>query len=79
MKVPVSSSSGFSNGTDLVSFVASKNQNKVGSHEGQTDSLRQSASFLREIPIPRNAEYVEADGKKYLLNAPRGTYLNILV
>ena len=79
MKIPVSPSSGLSNGTDLVSFAGAKNQNKADRHERPADSLRQSSPFLREIPIPRNAEYVEADGKRYLLNAPRGTYLNILV
>lgn len=37
-------------------------------------------SFQRERPFDtQNAEFVELDGKRYYLNAPRGTYLNILV
>lgn len=39
-----------------------------------------AASFQRERPFDtQNAEFVELDGKRYYLNAPRGTYLNILV
>ena len=36
-------------------------------------------SFRREVPMPRNDNFVEADGKRYYLNAPRGTYVNIVV
>ena len=39
-----------------------------------------SADFRRERPFDtRDADFVEVDGKRYYLNAPRGTYLNILV
>ena len=79
MKIPVSSTSGFSNGTDIVSAAAVRNQKKAEANDRQLSSSPSSSAFLREIPIPREAAYVEADGKKYLLNAPRGTYLNIIV
>lgn len=39
-----------------------------------------ATAFQRERPFDtQNAEFVELDGKRYYLNAPRGTYLNILV
>lgn len=45
-----------------------------------TPDHRPSADFKRERPFDtRNADFVEIDGKRYYLNAPRGTYLNILV
>ena len=40
---------------------------------------RASSPFLREVPLQKNAEFVEIDGKKYFLDAPRGSYVNILV
>lgn len=44
------------------------------------NTVAPSASFQRERPFDtQNAEFVELDGKRYYLNAPRGTYLNILV
>ena len=33
----------------------------------------------RPLPDDKNAPFVEVDGKRYYLNVPRGTYLNILV
>ena len=36
-------------------------------------------TFRREVPMPANDGFVEADGKRYFLNAPRGTYVNIVV
>lgn len=39
-----------------------------------------ATAFQRERPFDtQNAEFVELDGTRYYLNAPRGTYLNILV
>lgn len=35
--------------------------------------------FRREVPMTDDAEFVISDGKKYFLNVPRGTYVNILV
>ena len=36
-------------------------------------------AFRREVPFSEDSHFVEIDGKRYNLNAPRGTYLNILV
>lgn len=36
-------------------------------------------AFRREVPFSEYSHFVEIDGKRYNLNAPRGTYLNILV
>ena len=42
-----------------------------------------SQTFLpaprRAVPNGENAPFVDVDGKRYYLNVPRGTYLNILV
>lgn len=44
---------------------------------GETEKNR---VFAREAPFATDkAEFVEADGRRYYLNAPRGTYLDILV
>ena len=39
----------------------------------------QAQAFRREVPMPQKGEFVEVDGKKYFLDAPRGSYVNILV
>lgn len=79
MKVPASPLSGTSNGTDVIAITARRNQTRVDHQNKPADSSQKSSSFLREVPFSRDSEYVEADGKRYFLNAPRGTYLNILV
>ena len=66
--------------TDRIS-VASKQ--RVQKNEAPADSgappVQASSAFLREVPMQKNAEFVEIDGKKYFLDAPRGSYVNILV
>lgn len=42
-------------------------------------SAAQVSGLRREVPMPDDAEFVISDGKKYFLNVPRGTYVNILV
>ena len=79
MKTVSSSLTGSGINTDRIS-VASKQRlpKNEASPEYKTPPV-QASSFKREVPLPQNTGFVEVDGKKYYLNAPRGTYLNILV
>ena len=79
MKAPVSSLTRTNVNTDLIS-VASKQRTQTTDTLSDKDvfSSGQSA-FKREVPMPHNAEFVEVDGKKYFLNAPRGYYVDIIV
>lgn len=64
--------------TDRIS-VASKQRSSeapVMKEEAQTLS---ASSFRREVPIQQKGDFVEVNGKRYFLNARRGTYVNILV
>jgi len=37
------------------------------------------SAFRREMPMTRGSDFVDIDGKRYFFDAPRGTYLNIVV
>lgn len=71
--------SGLNISTDRVS-VGSKRAPAPGIQDVQAASPQDARlPFRREVPNTERSEFVEADGKKYFLNAPRGTYVNILV
>lgn len=45
-----------------------------------TEKQTVSPSYRREVPFLNDeGTFVEISGKRYNLNAPRGTYVNILV
>ena len=48
-------------------------------HVSPETATPSASAFQRERPFDSSSEFVEIDGKRYYLNAPRGTYLNILV
>jgi len=79
MKTPLSSLTGSSISTDRIAVASRQRTSKIEQPLDQNASPFQSSSFRREVPMPQNAEFVEIDGKKYFLDAPRGTYLNIIV
>ncbi len=65
--------------TDRISIASKQRALKNETPSDYRASAVQSQPFKREVPIPGTDGIVEADGKKYYLNAPRGTYVNILV
>ena len=65
--------------TDRISTASRQLLPKSDSAADTTVSNFQSQAFRREVPIPQNGAFVEVDGKKYFLDAPRGSYVNILV
>lgn len=80
MKPVTSFTSGLDLNTDRIAAASRQNRVHTPPAEANNDSPSfQASAFRREIPMPRNAEFVELNGKKYFLNAPRGTYVNILV
>ena len=80
MKPVTSFTSGLDLNTDRIAAASRQNRVHVQPTEANNDAPAfQASAFRREIPMPRNAEFVELNGKKYFLNAPRGTYVNILV
>ena len=79
MKTALPSLTGSGINTDRISVASKQRALKNETTPDNKTSAVQTSSFKREVPIPQNAGFVEADGKKYYLNAPRGTYLNILV
>lgn len=80
METVSSSLTGSGINTDRISAASRQRvpENKTLAVSSRDTEVR-SSTFKREVPMPKNAEFVEIDGKKYFLNAPRGTYLNILV
>ena len=77
---PVSSSiSGLELNTDRIAAASKQRQTRASATPEQNASAFQAAAFRREMPMTSAAEFVEVDGKKYFLNAPRGTYVNIIV
>ncbi|MBO4520897.1 MAG: hypothetical protein J5787_06785 [Alphaproteobacteria bacterium] len=79
MKTPLSSLAGSAISTDRISAASKQRAARIEQPRDQNASSMQSTSFRREVPMPQNAEFVEIDGKKYFLDAPRGTYLDIIV
>lgn len=80
MKAPVSSLTGSGINTDRISPASKQNRPRIETSLPQQDATAfQSSSFRREVPIQHGNEFVEIDGKKYFLDAPRGTYLDIIV
>lgn len=81
MKPISSSTSGLELNTDRIAAASKQRQTRAtAAAEGQdASSAFQAAAFRREMPMTRDAGFVEVDGKKYFLNAPRGTYVNIIV
>ncbi|MBR1778658.1 MAG: hypothetical protein IJ752_08785 [Alphaproteobacteria bacterium] len=79
MKAPVSSATGSNLSTERIAAVSRQQMPKIESSADQNTPAFQASSFRREVPLPKNADFVEIDGKKYFLDAPRGTYLNIVV
>ena len=79
MKPVSSSTSGLELNTDRIA--AASKQRQVRSLPSAKQEAYDSplTSFKRERPISNNAEFVEIDGKRYFLNAPRGTYVNIII
>lgn len=52
----------------------------VSRSASSADTAANNRIYGREAPFATDrSEFVEADGRRYYLNAPRGTYLNILV
>ena len=78
MKTPVSSFTGTNINTDRISVASKQRARTFDTVSGETISSKTSA-FKREVPMPQNSEFVEIDGKKYFLNAPRGFYVDIIV
>ena len=80
MKTAPSSMTGSGINTDRISIASRQLTPKAGNQpvSSKTSDI-QASSFKREVPMPAEAKFVEIDGKKYFLDAPRGTYLNILV
>ncbi len=58
-------------------FSVTRKQRTAG--ESVSDESAASAAFRREMPMTRGSDYVDVDGKRYFFDAPRGTYLNIVV
>ena len=81
MKTPLSSLTGSGINTDRISAASKRRMIKADRPFDQSSNAPSfpSTSFKREVPIPNSSEFVEIDGKKYFLDAPRGTYLNIIV
>ena len=79
MKTPLSSLTGTAINTDRISVASKQRTVRIDQSPEQSEPASQQTSFRREVPMPKGAEFVEIDGKKYFLDAPRGTYLNILV
>ena len=79
MKPVSSSTSGLELNTDRIAAASKQRQTRVSAATEQSSPDFRTSPFKREIPIPQNAEFVEVDGKKYFLNAPRGTYVNIII
>ena len=80
MKAVSSSVTGSGVSTDRISVASKQRMPKAEQlPSDQTASVFQSSPFKREVPLPHNAEFVEIDGKKYFLDAPRGTYVNIVI
>ena len=48
-------------------------------NETVADGNIASSAFRREMPMTRGSDFVDIDGKRYFFDAPRGTYLNIVV
>lgn len=78
MKTTPSSLTGSGINTDRIS-VASKQRAPKSDSAPEKNVSVPATSFRREVPFPQDAGFVEVDGRKYYLNAPRGTYVNILV
>ncbi len=71
--------SGLNISTDHIQ-VGSKRAPTPGIQDVQAASPQDARTpFRREVPHTERSEFVEVEGKKYFLNAPRGTYVNILV
>ena len=79
MKPISSSTSGLELNTDRIAAASKQRQTHAANATEQHPSDFQASAFRREIPIVQDAEFVEVDGKKYFLNAPRGTYVNIII
>lgn len=48
-------------------------------YEAEPVSETNAVSYKREVPYTQESEFVIVDGKKYFLDAPRGSYLDIMV
>ncbi len=80
MKTVSSPITGSGINTDRISVASKQRMQKTEMPPDQKNaSTFQSSPFKREVPLPHNAEFVEIDGKKYFLDAPRGTYVNIII
>lgn len=79
MKPISSSTSGLELNTDRIAAASKQRPTRASVSAEETPSSFQAAAFRREMPMTRDAGFVEIDGKKYFLNAPRGTYVNIIV
>ena len=79
MKSISSSLTNTSLSTDRVSTASRQLLPKSDPMSDTAASNFQSQAFRREVPMPQNGAFVEVDGKKYFLDAPRGSSVNILV
>lgn len=79
MKPISSSTSGLELNTDRIAAASKQRQTRAPASAEQDSAAFHAAAFRREMPMTRDAEFVEVDGKKYFLNAPRGTYVNIII
>ena len=65
--------------TDRIAVASKQQQKNVSAlNTPQTETFN-TGSFKREVPLIPQSDFVEIDGKKYYLNAPRGTYVNIVI
>lgn len=64
--------------TDRVA-ASSRSFLKKNIEETKEFSEKTPVLYTREVPGLNDSPFVEENGKRYYLNAPRGTYLNILV
>lgn len=67
--------------TDHVSVSSKRPQQPPAVEAESALSSQENAAYTpqREVPFIDKSEFVEVDGKKYFFNAPRGSYVNILV
>lgn len=81
MKPVTSFSSGLELNTDRIAAASKQRRadRPAATTESNREPAQQASAFRREIPMPDNAGFVDVDGKRYFLNAPRGTYVNIVV
>lgn len=70
------SNRGINVNTDRIAASSKRIEAAGRSVERTTDVL---PAFRREALFGEESNFVEIDGKRYNLNAPRGTYINILV